>query len=485
MEVLKGLQPARVFHYFEEISGIPRGSGNTGPISDYLAEFARHHELESIRDAADNVILFGPASPGYEDAPAVILQGHCDMVTVKEPSLEHDFLKDGLRLKVEGGRITAEGTSLGADDGIALAYCLAILEAEDVLHPPLEVVLTSSEEIGLAGASRLDVSCLRGRYLLNLDYSTEGILLAGCAGGLNVSSCFSPETEWIQGMVYRIEMAGLKGGHSGVRAGEIHANACVLIGRLLAALSKQLPFWLVEAGAGEQVNVIPESARIRIALPEEDRKALETFLQAFQKKFRKEFGQEEEDFRIHLAEEGVQKKEVLKPAELEKMVCFLLNAPDGVQKMSGIQEGLVETSVNLGVFCLESGRYTADFGIRSAYDHVKQEVSNRIEALTQCLGGDFCRGQEYPAWEYREESGLRRKMTEVYEEMFGKKPEITLVHAGLECGYFSRRIPDLDCISFAPSIYELHSVRESLDILSVDRMWKYLKRVLESFCTVS
>lgn len=300
-----------------------------------------------------------------------------------------------------------------------------------------------------------------------------------------MSSHFSLKTELTQGMVYRIGMAGLKGGHSGIRISEIHANACVLIGRLLAALLKQLPFFLADARAGERANVIPEFAQIRIVLREEKREALEASLQTFRTKFQKEFGKEEEDFQICLAEEGVQHREVLRPAELEKMICFLLNAPDGVQKMSGIQEGLVETSVNLGIFYLESGRCTADFGIRSSFDHVKQEVADRIESLTRCLGGDLCRGQEYPAWEYREESELRRKMTEVYEEMFGKKPEITLVHAGLECGYFSRRIPDLDCISFAPSIYELHSVRESLDILSVDRMWKYLKRVLESFCTVS
>lgn len=485
MEVLKGLQPARVFHYFEEISGIPRGSGNTGPISDYLVRFAGCHGLEFIRDAADNVILFGPASSGYEDAPTVILQGHCDMVAVKEPASEHDFLKDGLQLKVEGGRITAEGTSLGADDGIALAYCLAILEAEDIPHPPLEVVLTSDEEIGLAGASRLDVSCLRGRYLLNLDYSTEGILLAGCAGGLNVSSHFGLKTERTQGMVYRIEMAGLKGGHSGIRIGEIHASACVLIGRLLAAFLKQISFSLAEARAGERANVIPESAQIRIVLREEKREALESSVQTFRTEFQKEFGKEEENFQICLAEEGVQHREVLRPAELEKVICFLLNAPDGVQKMSGVREGLVETSVNLGVFCLESGSCTADFGIRSSFDHVKQVVADRIESLTRCLGGDLYRGQEYPAWEYQEESELRRKMTAVYEEMFGKKPEIMLVHAGLECGYFSRRIPELDCISFAPSIYGLHSVRESLDILSVDRMWEYLKRVLESFCPVS
>lgn len=485
MEALKGLQPARVFHYFEEISSIPRGSGNTGPISDYLVKFAEYHGLKYIRDAADNIILFGPASPGYENTPTVILQGHCDMVAVKEPFSEHDFLKDGLRLKVEGKMIAAVDTSLGADDGIALAYCLAILEAKDIPHPPLEVVLTSNEEIGLAGVSRMDVSCLEGRYLLNLDYSTEGILLAGCAGGLNGTSHFVLKTEQVQGTVCQIKMTGLKGGHSGIQIGDIHANACMLAGRLLSAFSKKFPFCLAEVKAGESANVIPGSARIRIVLPEEDRKALEVSVQEFYEKFQREFGKEEENFQIHLTEEGVQHREVLKAAELEKMICFLLNAPDGIQKMSGIQKELVETSVNLGVFCLESGKCTVDFGIRSSFDHVKQEVAERIEYLTRCLGGYFCCEQEYPAWEYQEKSELRRRMVKIYEEMFGKKPEVRLVHAGLECGYFSRRIPNLDCISFAPSIYELHSVRETLDILSVDRMWKYLIRVLESFYTVS
>ncbi len=480
MGVLRGLKPARVFYYFEEISGIPRESGNTGPISDYLIEFARKHELRYLRDAADNVIIFKAASPGCETAPAVILQGHCDMVAVKEPSSRHDFLRDGLKLKIDGDRITAEETSLGADDGIALAYCLAILESDEILHPPLEVVLTSNEEIGLVGASRLDTSCLQGKYLLNLDYSTEGTLLAGCAGGLNVFSKFSLSAEMKRGIICRVKLSGLKGGHSGIRIGDIHANACVLSGRLLAALSGRLSFGLLGIEAGEATNVIPSSSAITIIVPEKEEEKLEIIFSRFRQEIWKEYGREEQNLQINWETEKGE-GEPLRQEELEKIICFLLNAPEGVQKMSSIQPGLVETSVNFGTLRLKDGECEAGFSIRSSVDHVKYWQAEKLKHLTQCLDGTFSEGNDYPAWEYQEESELRGKMTAVYEEMFGKSPEIDMVHAGLECGYFSKKIPDVECISFAPSMYEIHSAKEALDIPSTERMWRYLKRVLESF----
>lgn len=492
----------RVFHYFEEISAVPRCSGNTKGISDYLEQFAQKYGLRYVRDDADNIVIYKPASPGNEHVPPVILQGHCDMVGVKKEGSNHDFSSDGLKLQIKGDLLTATDTSLGADDGIAIAYCLAILESQEMIHPPLEVVLTSDEEVGLVGASRLDTSCLAGKRLLNLDYSTEGTFLAGCAGGLNVfCECAVQERAEVQKNqnfenesalknIREISISGLKGGHSGIKIGENHANSCKLTGELLAALNKNMEFGLLQIDAGARPNVIPETARIVLTVSPEQQALLEKTVGHFEEMVKREYGKDEPELTISVSitngntdiNESGGSNTISSQENLKKIITFLLNAPDGVRKMSSIHSHLVESSVNFGEFHLDGKGWNAGFGIRSSYDSVKDKVAGQIECLTEIAGGKCSRSGEYPAWEYQQNSPLRETMCSVYEEMFGIRPEIGLVHAGLECGYFCKKIPGLDSISFAPSMYGIHTADEALDIPSAGRMWDYLKRVLDRLC---
>ena len=478
MSVLENCEPKRVFYYFEEISKIPHGSKNTKEISDYLVSFAKEHQLRYVQDEYGNIVIYKAASAGYDKLPAVILQGHMDMVCEKEAGSNHDFEKDPLRLKIEDGFVTAEGTTLGADDGIAVAYALALLETDSYAHPALEVVITVDEEVGLLGAQNLDASCLSGKYLINLDSDEEGILLTGCAGGVSAISSIPVKYRNASGCLYEVKIHGLQGGHSGMEIGKNRANANILMGRFLYGLKEQLPYELAELEGGQKDNVIPRECSCALLIQPEDTEILKDYACRLTAELRKEYSGSDAGISVSVEFQEETQIGVLHPVSQEKVLFYLMNVPNGVQKMSGNIPGLVETSTNLGAARLEEEVFYASCGVRSSVNSAKYAVSDKIEYLTEFLGGDYKKEGEYPAWEYREQSPLREHMIEVYQDMYQKAPRVEAVHAGLECGLFYEKIPGLDCVSTGPNLWDIHTPQEKMEIASVRRVWEYLIQVL-------
>lgn len=478
MSVLENCEPKRVFYYFEEISKIPHGSKNTKEISDYLVSFAKEHQLRYVQDEYGNIVIYKAASAGYEKLPAVILQGHMDMVCEKEAGSNHDFEKDPLRLKIEDGFVTAEGTTLGADDGIAVAYALALLETDSYAHPALEVVITVDEEVGLLGAQNLDASCLSDKYLINLDSDEEGILLTGCAGGVSAISSIPVKYRNASGCLYEVKIHGLQGGHSGMEIGKNRANANILMGRFLYGLKEQLPYELAELEGGQKDNVIPRECSCALLIQPEDTEILKDYACRLTAELRKEYSGSDAGISVSVEFQEETQIGVLHPVSQEKVLFYLMNVPNGVQKMSGNIPGLVETSTNLGAARLEDEVFYASCGVRSSVNSAKYAVSDKIEYLTEFLGGDYKKEGEYPAWEYREQSPLREHMIEVYQDMYQKAPRVEAVHAGLECGLFYEKIPGLDCVSTGPNLWDIHTPQEKMEIASVRRVWEYLIQVL-------
>lgn len=478
MGKLDGMEPVRVFHYFEELSGIPHGSGNTKEISDYLVSFAKAHGLRYIQEENNNVIIFQDGTAGYEEAPTVIIQGHMDMVCEKAPGSAHDFTKDGLKLQVEGDYLSARDTTLGADDGIAVAYALALLEDDTIPHPPLEVVITVDEEIGLLGAGALDASPLKGKMLLNLDSEEESYLWVGCAGGLTAVSRIPMRYVEETNCRFRVKIHGLCGGHSGAEIDKIRANAAVLMGRFLFEARDCVGYMLSELKSGQKDNAIPRDASALLMLPEEEEESLKAFGVSFQEALRKEYAGTDEEIAVSVENMGEGTEPALHPSSLERVIFYLMHIPNGIQKMSGTIPGLVESSTNLGILELCPTELRASSSVRSSVKTGKQAIAEKIQYLTEFLGGDYDTEGEYPAWEYRKESPLRELMIQVYKDMYQEEPRVKAVHAGLECGLFYEKIPDLDCISFGPDIFDIHTTEEHLSISSAKRVWEYLCSVL-------
>ena len=480
MRVLENCEPKKVFYYFEEICGIPHGSGNTKEISDYLVNFAKERNLEFIQDEMNNVVIYKPATPGYENAPVVILQGHMDMVCEKRPDVEHDFTKDGLNLSVEGNYISANGTTLGGDDGIAVAYSLALLDSTDIAHPALEVLITVDEEIGLLGAEGFDCSVLKGRRLINLDSEEEGSLWISCAGGLTGNSIIPVGRIEAEGEKMKIRICGLMGGHSGAEINKNRANANILLGRFLYELKKHADYEIVSMEGGLKDNAITREATAVILTTKEDSASIKAYAASAQEKLREEYTATDEGITIEITEEGTAKAEILHPTSREKVLFYLMQVPFGIQKMSGTIEGLVETSTNIGIMKLQREEFFASSSVRSSVEAAKNALSDKIEYLTEFLGGEYVIQGAYPAWEYRKESPLRDRMVEVYKEMYGTEPNVVAIHAGLECGLFFKKMEGLDCVSLGPNMKDIHTSEEVLDIASTKRVWEYLVKTLET-----
>lgn len=462
--VLAALEPARVFYYFEQLCGIPHGSGNVRGVAEYLLAFARAHGLDGERDEAENVIIRKSASSGYESAPTVILQGHTDMVCAKRPDSTHDFLKDGLTILTDGKTVRADGTTLGADDGIAVAMALALLEDETAEHPALEAVFTSDEEIGLLGAKALDCAKLRGKLLLNLDSEDEGVLTVSCAGGATVRVMLSASRVLCDGEVYTVRIAGLTGGHSGAEIHKGRANAGVLAGELLRACD----CGLVSIEGGSADNAIMAGCTLVLCgtgIPETVR--------ACEEQFRARYP--EEDIRLYAEPTGQTGAEVLSL----RLGDFLARAPYGVQAMSEEIEGLVQTSLNLGILRTEADAVTLVYSVRSSVEREKDALCETLCALTKEFGGSAVLSGAYPAWEYRKDSPLREHMIATYARMYGKPMRVEAIHAGLECGLFAGGIPGLDAVSFGPDMRSIHTPEESVSVASVARTWDYLREVLK------
>lgn len=478
MRALENCEPKRVFYYFEELCKIPHGSGNTKQISDYLVSFAKEHGLEYVQDEMNNVVIYKPATEGYEDAPAVILQGHMDMVCEKRPDVDHDFTKDPLNISVKDGYVTANGTTLGGDDGIAVAYGLALLESTELAHPALEVLITVDEEIGLLGAEGFDCSALKGKRLINLDSEAEGSLWISCAGGLSGISTIPVQRVEAEGQKTAVKITGLMGGHSGAEIDKKRANANVLMGRFLYTLQKEAVYEIISLAGGQKDNAITREADAELLV--EDVNAVKACAEKVQKGFREEYAGTDEGITIEITDLGASSARVLHPTSREKVLFFLMEVPFGIQKMSGSIDGLVETSTNIGIVKLGEDEFLGSSSVRSSVEAAGAALSDKICYLTEFLGGDYTVQGAYPAWEYRKDSPLRDQMVEVYEEMYGEKPNVVAIHAGLECGLFYKKIEGLDCVSLGPNMKDIHTSEEVLDIASTERVWKYLVKVLES-----
>lgn len=478
MKVLENLEPKSVFSYFEEICSIPHGSGNMEKISEFCVGFAKSHSLEWIRDDMGNVIIIKEASEGYEDVPALILQGHLDMVCEKDSEKEKDFLTEGLDLCTDGKYIWADGTTLGGDDGIAVAYALAILAAKDLKHPRLEVLLTVDEETGLYGAEAVDLSMLKGRKLINMDSEEEGIFTVGCAGGVTLSSEIPVFLEEVQGMLYELKVCGLLGGHSGVEIDRGRANANVVLGRVLFALDCQIGIDIAEIQGGSKDNAIPRTSAAKILVSKENGAKLEKFIRLQERILREEYHAGDAGIALEWVEIGESTAEVLDPTSKISVLHALNNVPNGIQSYSMDIQGLVETSLNLGILQQDQESLKMSFAVRSCVDSAKQYLVERMKLFVEMLGGSCRLEGDYPGWTYKTDSKLRDTFVRIYKEMYGTDPVIEIIHAGLECGILSKKIDELDCISFGPNMHGVHTSEERLDVASVQRCWDFLCRVL-------
>ena len=480
MSVLNHIQPEGVFTIFEQLCAIPHGSRNTKAISDFCVDFAQQRGLRYIQDESNNVILFAPASKGMEHAQPVILQGHLDMVCEKTPDCDLDMEKQGLRLKTDGEWIWADQTTLGGDDGIAVAYALAILDDASIQHPPLEVILTVDEEIGMLGAASIDLGQIGGRRLLNIDSEEEGVLLTSCAGGATV--CCSIPMMWSvkKGLRVTVKIHGLRGGHSGTEINKGRANANMLLGRFLKELDKEYPYALCTVDGGLKDNAIPRESMADLIISPDYLEELRAYAQKTQDAWREEFGENDPDIAISVDEIGIDSHEVMFGDCRRNVLAVMSQLPNGVQAMSQEIEGLVQTSLNLGILTTDFRGVHMTFSVRSSINAEKDALMEQLADLMARYGGGAEIEGEYPAWEYRKESKLRRIMTQVYTEQYGEAPKIEAIHAGVECGLLAGKLPDLDAISFGPDIEEIHTTRERLSIPSVQRTWQFLLGVLKA-----
>lgn len=477
MAVLSELEPKRVFHYFEEICGIPHGSYNEKEISDYLVAFAKEHGLEYYQDEVYNVVMLIPASEGYENEEPIILQGHMDMVCEKKTDADIDMEKEGLRLAVDGDYVYAKDTTLGGDDGIAIAYMLAIAEDRSIPHPPLEYIITVSEEVGMDGAAAVDLSMLKGNRMLNIDSEEEGIFLTSCAGGVAAHVSIpvvwetSADLNW-----YEVTISGLQGGHSGVEINKERANSNKVIGRALYELKDKVSYKLHSLEGGAKDNAIPLYSSAVIGMDKKYASDAMNVISELDKILKAEYAMADAGIQLSITErdERADNKLTLDDESLEKVITFLMAVPNGVQAMSVSVPGLVETSLNMGILKLKEECLFTQHAVRSSVTSKKYYVANQMTALAQSLGGKVvCKG-EYPAWEYKQESVVRDRVVELYREMYGKEPVMEGIHAGLECGLLAGKIKDLDCVSLGPDILDIHTPAERLSIASTKRVYEFL-----------
>ncbi|MFK2826421.1 aminoacyl-histidine dipeptidase [Bacillus sp. B190/17] len=482
---LEELKKHPVFYYFSEISNIPRGSGNEKAISDYLLYFAKQRNLEVIQDEALNIIIKKPAVTGYEDIPAVIIQGHMDMVCEKNKESLHDFEKDPLQLRIVGDMLYATDTTLGADNGIAVAYALALLDSDDIPHPALEVVITTEEETNMRGAFAVDPACLDGEIFINIDSEEDNKLLVSGAGGIKATQILTitwqeaPENA----VGYRISIRGLKGGHSGMSIHKGRGNANKIIGRLLYDLSSAFPYFIQEINGGSAVNAIPREADVTILLQSSEIGQLENKIQEWNQVLKNELRASDPDIYVKLEKIPLDCTKVFSEQTMNKAITFLMLIPNGIQSMSMEIEGLVESSTNIGVVTTIDKELLFESDIRSSVKSLKDNIRNQMKLMADTLDCQFTTDCNYPEWPYQPHSNIRRLFEKVYKDRHGTDIELIAVHAGFECGIFVEKLPGIDAISIGPDIYDVHTPNEHLNIPSTLNNWRYFLSVLKEMNT--
>lgn len=472
---LEKLKPKEVFKWFEQIDSIPRESGNEKQVSDFLVSFAKNRNLEVYQDNALNVIIKKPGTKGYEKSPAVIIQGHMDMVCEKTEDSKHDFKYDPIKLIVEGDILRADNTTLGGDDGIAVAYGLALLDSKDIPHPPLEILITTTEETGMNGAASVTNEYLSGKTLINIDSEEEGIFLVSCAGGLNTMTEFEIKKESSNGSALRINVSGLKGGHSGIEINKQRANAIKILGRILYEIKKECN--ITNINGGSKHNAISKNAEATIVSKDTDK--IKKAAEELYKNIKEEYRIEDPDIKISF-EKIETPKDMFTKELTNDIIDFMITVPDGVQYVSKDIEGLVQTSLNIGILEEKDGKVIFTISIRSSLKSSLYEIVSKIDVIGERSNAKVKRISEYPAWEYDPTSKVREIAKNTYKSLTGKDAKINAIHAGLECGLLKRALPDVDMISFGPNIYDAHTPKEHMSISSVERTWEFMKKLLEN-----
>ena len=473
--------------WFEKICSIPHESRNEQELSNFLVEFAKERHLAVSQDEKGNILIRKPGTSGMEHAPTVILQGHMDMVCVKDEGLDFDFARDPLRLVTEGDRLHADGTSLGADNGIALAYILALLDSDNVPHPPLEAVVTVDEEVGMGGATAFDASQLTASLFINMDSEDEGVFCVSCAGGRRSRLHIPAETEDAaplvgngKGHFYLITVTGLAGGHSGLEIIKERGNSNKLLARVLDDLARRFPCRIVSLNGGTAANAIPKESSA-VVLTSAEEKELRSELDSWTEIFRHELrGADGAGLVITLADAAPADK-VLTERCATNVISAALLIPSGIASMDMniTSQRLVESSNNFAMIRMEGGEIVFHCQTRSSVASKKEALCRQIDVLAAMIGATVEHSGDYPAWEYRQDSSLRDLMTEVFQEQYGRKPKIEAIHAGVECGILSGKLPGLDCVSIGPNLLDIHTPRERMEIASVQRVWRFVLEVLK------
>ena len=478
-EKLAGLEPAGVFGYFEKLASIPHGSTHTKAISDYLVSFAVDHGFRYIQDSSNNVIIFAPGTCGMEDHAPVIIQGHMDMVCDQDPAISSINMEtDGLEITHNEEFVYAKGTTLGGDDGIAVAYALAIMDDTDLAHPPLEVVITVDEEIGMLGASAIDLSELKSKVLLNVDSEDEGIFTVSCAGGATANIMVPVERHAVYGPCIRLTVDGLQGGHSGAEIHKNRANANKIMGEFMDRIQKLMPLCLTSFSGGSKDNAIPWSCNATLVAMGINLERINDVAQKLQAEVREKY--DEPNAAVQAFDVDALGGNALTTQSTAKVIALLCAAPNGVQAWSKDIDGLVQTSLNLGIAKL-GDQFCATFSVRSSVNEEKEELLDQLKKLAEFNDAAYTQQGDYPAWEYKKDSVVRDKCVKVYKDLFGSEPQVIALHAGLECGILGDKIPGLDSVSFGPQMYDIHTSRERLNIASTERTWKFLLELLKAF----
>lgn len=467
-----------VLTHFRSLCAIPHGTYHIDAISDYLKDFALQRGLSVRQDELKNVIIHKDATPGYENEPAVILQGHMDMVAVCDDPSKKNMLTDGLDLEESNGYLYAKGTSLGGDDGIAIAYAMAILDDDTIPHPDLTAVFTVNEEVGMDGALGIDLSDCKAKRLLNIDSEEEGVITVSCAGGVRLHAELKGQTESLTAPCVFLSLNGLLGGHSGTEIHKMRANAAHLIAEILAELADEYDIRLISMTAGEKDNAIPASASAEfLVLDLDDPDEFMSIVEEIEEDYRKDYEGIENDISLFAGIQLPQECVCYTEEDTDRFLDYICEVPDGVIEMFE-EIDMVKTSLNLGILKCTPEGLAADYALRSNIASGKKEITEEVTSVTEEYDGTWETFGDYPAWEYLEHSPFRDKIVDVFKECYGKAPVVTGVHAGLECGILAEKIDGLEAVSIGPDILNIHTTREKLDLASVERTWDFILRIL-------
>lgn len=474
MKILSSFEPHEVFRFFEEICSIPHGSGNTQAISNYIVDFALKRNLDYKQDNFGNVIIFKKASEGYENSEPVMLQGHIDMVCVADSGRKKDLASKGLDLAVKEDYIYAENTSLGGDDGIAVAYMLAILDSENIPHPPIEAVFTVDEETGMDGARNIDLSLCKSKRLLNIDSEEEGVLLAGCAGGASFQADIPMTRKNIDGCLFNLHIGGLHGGHSGMEIDKGYSNANILMAEIIYRLCQKTCIYLYDMCGGEKDNAIPQASYASFIMDEKYTDELHKIISEIRDRIK----EKDSGFSVLSLDKKYISADCFSSDDTVHIAELILKLPCGVIEMSRSVDNLVETSANNGIVFIQDNKAVLRYSVRSSDDSKKNDILNKMSETCMKYNAEISVEGSYPGWKYREDSPLRDTMIEIYRDLYCSEPSVKAIHAGVECGFFAEKISGLDCVSFGPDIIDIHTPKEKLSVSSVCRVWKYILEIL-------